>query len=372
MKRNTWQLFSNDLDLAEKTLQTARSSPGSFRETASLAQHLTFFGHFDQAQDLLLNSPAAVLRETYGRAALFRIRQYRRHPNPWLSLCLREDKPLFETLCHRIKTSDITIQVKLGGGLGDMLETIAALHANSTDLKERVQLVVPGHAQAALIPLLECDQSAHRLAWTTTSGTATTAHKTALLRLPMMVFKAALARTQQVVAPKAIRTLENCSGSKPRLLACWRPKVDPDEKLWAHLRGLNMTRILQLYKVLMPIAHEQGFEVVDLTRYSDWEKRELLNNHPKGLNLIANKLCSFLNTIDYMGPNTLITSIDTSLIHLACWCGLQPVMLTHRWPDGRWLEGSWSDVVILEQTTLFDWDDPIKRLLERVKNHHWT
>ena len=125
MNRNAWQLFSNDLYLAEKTLQTARSSPGSFRETASLAQHLTFFGHFDQAQDLLLNSPAAVLRETYGRAALFRIRQYRRHPNPWLSLCLREDKPLFENLCHRIKTSDITIQVKLGAGLGDMLETIA-------------------------------------------------------------------------------------------------------------------------------------------------------------------------------------------------------------------------------------------------------
>ena len=71
MKRNTWQLFSNDLDLTEKTLQSARTSPGSFREIASLAQHLTFFGHFDQAQDLLLNSPAAVLRETYGEFRLW-------------------------------------------------------------------------------------------------------------------------------------------------------------------------------------------------------------------------------------------------------------------------------------------------------------
>ena len=372
MNRNAWQLFSNDLALAEETLQNALASPGTSREIGSLAQQLTFFGHFNQAQTLLLNASPEVLRETYARAALLRIRQYRHHSNPWLSLCQREQKPWFEGICRRIQSTDIRIQVDLDGGLGDMLETIAALHANNKDLKQRVQLVVPGHAQAALAPLLERDQNAHQLAWTTASVTASTEDNSTLFKLPMMVFKAALARTQQVVAPKAVRSMEHCSGSKPRLLCCWRPKVDPDEKLWAHLRSLDLAKIVRLYDALMPIAHHQGFEVVDLTRYSQREERELLNRHPQGLRLMANQLRSFLDTVELIGPNTLIASIDTSLIHVACWCGSSPVMLAQRWPHGRWLQGSWSDVVIFEQAQLLDWDQPIRRLLQQIEAYRWA
>ena len=72
-----------------------------------------------------------------------------------------------------------------------------------------------------------------------------------------------------------------------------------------------------------------------------------------------------------LGLNTLVASIDTSLIHLACWCGYRPMMLAHRWPDGRWLKGSWQNIDILEQDTLFDWEPPIQRLIERIRNHDW-
>ena len=122
----------------------------------------------------------------------------------------------------------------------------------------------------------------------------------------------------------------------------------------------------------MPIAQQKGIRIVDITSYQDHEAKELLNRHPLGLNLAARTLRSFVDTTKHFGPNTLVASIDTSLIHLACWCGLRPVMLAHRWPDGRWLQGSWQNIDILEQDTLFDWEPPIQRLIQHIRNHAWT
>ena len=158
----------------------------------------------------------------------------------------------------------------------------------------------------------------------------------------------------------------------PTLVCCWRAQFYPNEKLWAHLRSLDMTTIVRLYRELMPIAQQQGIRIVDITRYRDHEAKELLNRHPSGLNLAAHTLRSFVDTTKHFGTNTLVASIDTSLIHLACWCGLRPVMLAHRWPDGRWLQGSWQNIDILEQDTLFDWEPPIQRLIQHIRNHAWT
>ena len=132
-----------------------------------------------------------------------------------------------------------------------------------------------------------------------------------------------------------------------------------------------MTSIVRLYRELMPIAQQHGIQVVDITRYRDHEARELFYLHPSGLSLAAGTLRSFVDTASYLGPNTLVASVDTSLVHLACWCGQRPVMLAHRWPDGRWIQGSWQNVDILEQDNLFDWNAPIQRLIERIRNHAW-
>ena len=187
----------------------------------------------------------------------------------------------------------------------------------------------------------------------------------------MMVFKAALAQTKQESIPGQVQPTNLDARTSPTLLCCWRPKVDPEEKLWAHLRGLDMTSIVRLYRKLMPIAQQHGIQVVDITRYRDHEARELFHRHPNGLCLAAGTLRSFVDTARYLGPNTLVASVDTSLIHLACWCGQRPVMLAHRWPDGRWIKGSWQNVDILEQEALFDWEPPIQRLIERIRNHAW-
>ena len=54
MNRNAWQLFSNDLDFAKQTLEIAQAQSHSPEDVASLCQHLTFFGAFEQAQSCLL------------------------------------------------------------------------------------------------------------------------------------------------------------------------------------------------------------------------------------------------------------------------------------------------------------------------------
>ena len=374
MNENAWQLFCNDQALAEQTLDRAQALESSPRQLALVCQYLTFFGHFERVQSLLLCSGPELLREPYARGALMRIRQYRHHTNPWLSYCPREQKPWFERVCELIQNSSTPIAVELGCGLGDMLETISALHTNTTALKQRVMLVLPDRASAALGPLLTRDQHSHQLAWVTCSDRARTSPEKDLIELPMAVFKAALEQTKRLTRPNTVQAANLKTAHKPTLLCCWRARVatlDPEEKLWAHLRGLDMTSIVRLYRKLMPIAQQHGIQVVDITRYRDHEARELFYLHPSGLSLAAGTLRSFVDTASYFGPNTLVASVDTSLVHLACWCGQRPVMLAHRWPDGRWIQGSWQNVDILEQDTLFNWEPPIQRLIERIRNHAW-
>ena len=134
------------------------------------------------------------------------------------------------------------------------------------------------------------------------------------------------------------------------------------------MRSMSMANIVRLYRELMPVAKQKGFQVVDITHYYDYEARELMNRYPSDLKLAAHTLRNFVDTTQYLGLNTLVASIDTSLIHLACWCGYRPTMLAHRWPDGRWLQGSWQNIEILEQETLFDWEPPIQRLIQRIRN----
>tara|TARA_Y100001933_G_scaffold260829_1_gene313907 strand:- start:476 stop:1591 length:1116 start_codon:yes stop_codon:yes gene_type:complete len=370
MKRNAWQWFSNDLTFAEETLQQAQQLSKTAGQLASLCQHLTFFGRFQRAQTLLLNAEPEVLRQPHGRAALMRIRQYRHHTNPWLSLCLKEQRPWFEEVCERISKTSQPVQVHLGGGLGDMLETMAVLH-NNKNLKQRMQYVIPDWAGKPLIPLLEKHQTTHHFDWTKASDFESILHREESIELPMMALKAALAKTKQDTIPQTVHSTDQCSYKKPTLLCCWKSKVDPDEKLWAHMRSMSMANIVRIYRELMPVAKQKGFHVVDITQYYDHEARELMNRHPSDLKLTAHTLRNFVDTTQYLGPNTLVASIDTSLIHLACWCGHRPLMLAHRWPDGRWLQGSWENIDILEQHTLFDWEPPIQRLIERIQNYNW-
>jgi len=143
MNENAWQLFCNDQALAEQTLDRAQALESSPRQLALVCQYLTFFGHFGRVQSLLLCSGPELLREPYARGALMRIRQYRRHTNPWLSLCLEEQKPWFAGICKLIGDTPQHFCVDLSGGLGDRLETIAALHTSTKALKQRVKLVIP-------------------------------------------------------------------------------------------------------------------------------------------------------------------------------------------------------------------------------------
>ena len=108
-----------------------------------------------------------------------------------------------------------------------------------------------------------------------------------------MVLKALLSQSKAHYIPKANLQINPKTLRNRTLLCCWRPKVDPDEKLWAHLRSLDIATIIRLYRELIPIAKQQGIRIIDITRYRDHEAKELLNRHPSGLNLAAHSLRSF-------------------------------------------------------------------------------
>ena len=166
MNRNAWQLFSNDLDLAIATLESARQKTLSVETTASICQVNTFFGNFKNVQEILLGSEEDVRRTNYGRGALLRIRQYHRNTNHWLSLCLTEQKEWFNQISKLFESRNQIIEVNPGGGLGDMLEALATLQAADAQTRKRIKFVVPTHARQAITPFLQHHQNHHRLRWT--------------------------------------------------------------------------------------------------------------------------------------------------------------------------------------------------------------
>ena len=368
MNRNAWQLFCNDPEVLASEAQKPLENTSDPEALAHAAELLTFTGQFQMAKRLWITGNQQYRQSEKARASLLRIKQYQHHSNPWLGLCMADEKPWLEEIHKSFVCEKNSIALNLGGGLGDKLEVIGLIQALHDSWKQRIELIVPNYAEKAITPLLRQHQHQHQIRWMTRPSSQD-ATKTNHLELSQLVFRALLCRVHPKLRPHPIAAKTEEKNKPPTLVCCWRAQFYPREKLWAHLRSLDMATIVRLYRELMPIAQQRGIQVVDITRYRKHEAQELLNRHPSGLSLTADTLNSFVDTTKHFGGNTLVASIDTSLVHLACWCGLKPVMLAHHWPDGRWFNNSWQSIDIFEQETLFDWEPPIQRLIQRLRNH---
>ena len=96
---NKWQFFSCDEGLFEAEIQEHLKHKLDTKVLANIIELLTFTGKFREARELLINGSQQFRQTEKARAAHLRIKQYQRHSNPWLSLCLPEEKPWLEQTC---------------------------------------------------------------------------------------------------------------------------------------------------------------------------------------------------------------------------------------------------------------------------------
>jgi ADP-heptose:LPS heptosyltransferase len=150
--------------------------------------------------------------------------------------------------------------------------------------------------------------------------------------------------------------------------------VDPEEKLWAHLRSLPFTTVLRLYAELVPRARRAGLQLIDLTRYGAAETRALQRYTPT-LQLLEPSLSSLADTARLILNSQAVITVDTALVHLAGWFEWPTLLLLHQHPDERWQpllkgRGEQQQVRILQQGQYNQWADLPEKLVAELQQ--WT
>ena len=98
--RERWYLYGDDAVLADHWLRCDLDQAQTAAERAWLLKHWPSLGGFDAAEQWLLQREPALLEHVPGRAAMLRVLQHRRDPNPWLALMPRALEPSFLDLCQ--------------------------------------------------------------------------------------------------------------------------------------------------------------------------------------------------------------------------------------------------------------------------------
>lgn len=357
-----WPLFCDDDAFAEAWLRNAILHSNDPAEQASLVQLLSRLGAWSAVAELLEERPQ-LLEQADARAALLHLRQTQGHPNPWLALLPAGDQQPFLEHWRRVWAGSQRIQVMLSGGLGDQLEAVG-LCSSADQLRQRLALVVPEASSQALKPLLELGEN-HRLPrWR--FGQVDSSQPW----LSLMAMRAVLADAG--VSLVAEPTMTHLRDHKPQaqIVVCWRSKVDPGERLWAHLRSLPIRGIEQVYRWLIPWAATRNWRVVDVTPYQPGELVRMASRVEEAvLDLAHHRLTSLRDTASLVAASQLVVSVDTALIHVAHALDVPRWLLLHRQPDPRWQQRLQQDgscdrenLRVLQQTTQGRWLEPLSQL----------
>jgi len=364
-RREPWYLFCGDLGFAEQCLRRDLQGGANPAERASLVHLLSRLGAWDLLEEQLEQDPE-LLDHSYGRAALFHLRQHQNHPNPWLALLpAAEQKPFLDHWRHHLQQG-LGIAVLMGGGLGDQLEGLALL--SRADWLQRLELIFPPEGERALAPLLlAAPDTRQPLLPPWRFGTPTGA----LPWLSLPALRAVLADAGHAPIPTPVFSHLRPPGiAEPMLLVCWRSKVDPSERFWAHLRSLPLQEIEGLYRWLLPWAAARGWQVADITAYRPEERHRLGQlAGSQQLHLLAPNLGSLADTAHQAARARLVITVDTALIHLAHALEAPRWLLLHRHPDPRWRERLLQDgssdregLRVLQQTIQGRWAEPLQQL----------
>ena len=364
-RKEPWYLFCGDLGFAEECLLHDFGTNPSAVGQASLLWLFSHLGNWSVLEQLLDKQPS-LLEQGDARAALLHLRRNQGHPNPWLALLpAAEQKPFLDHWRHHLQQG-LGIAVLMSGGLGDQLEGLALLSRG--DWLQRLELIFPPEAERALAPLLLAAPGTRQPllpAWRFGAPTA----ELPWLSLPAL--RAVLADSGQAPIPTPVFShLRPPGKAEPMLLVCWRSKVDPSERFWAHLRSLPLPEIEGLYRWLLPWAAARGWQVADITAYRPEERHRLGQlAGSQQLHLMAPNLGSLADTAHQAARARLVITVDTALIHLAHVLEAPRWLLLHRHPDPRWRERLLQDggsdregLRVLQQSIQGRWAEPLQQL----------
>ena len=142
-----------------------------------------------------------------------------------------------------------------------------------------------------------------------------------------------------------------------------------------YLRSLSFVQISALYAELIPWARQHNLKIIDITKYSQDERR-LLSPYMHSLELAYSKIHTLLDTVGYMRGCRAVVTVDTALIHMASWFGNPTLLLLHQHPDERWFNrplglDQTHPVVVLNQVRYNYWGDIAHQLLHSLSKWPW-
>jgi hypothetical protein len=370
--RERWYLFGNDADLALQLLRKDIEQAESNAERAALVRFLPNLGRHEEAATWLTQRQPELLKELHGRVAWMRVLQHRGAANPWLAMLPQEQAAAFHHYSQEVLHGRAPLDLWLGGGLGDQLECLARLHSGLAGhpLHQRLRLVFPEANRPAMERLLTSFWPAPASPWCFSSGQPHSLEQRPWISL--LPFYAVLSGAGLFSPPAVVANgFYPADDQLPSLVCCWRSKVDPEEKLWAHLRSLPFSTLLRVYAELVPEARRAGLHLCDITRYSAAEARALERFAPT-LELCAPRLTSLADTARLILSSRAVISVDTALVHLAGWFDWPTLLLLHQHPDERWQPllkqpDQQTRVRILQQGQYNHWADPAARLTGQLQ-----
>ncbi|QNI46821.1 hypothetical protein [Synechococcus sp. A15-60] len=372
--RERWYLYGDDDVLADDLLRRDLARAQSASERAWLLKHWPSLGGFDAAEQWLVQREPALLEHVPGRAAMLRVLQHHGDPNPWLALMPKTVERSFQDLCQVTTDGQSALELWLGGGLGDQLECLAQLH--DPVLKAwmpRLLVRLPLQSRLALGPFLQ--EFWPKQAPSLTFLPAAAEDNDQPVWFSQMGWSCLLGQAGLQPKPQVLQPAVVDDSQVPSLLCCWRSKIDPDDRHWAHLRSWPFPEIARLYGRLVPWARCRGIRLIDITAYRSDERQTLLRHIPT-LELAQPGIRSLCDTAALLRVSRGVISVDTALVHLAAWFGWPTLLLLHQYFDSRWNNRPLGlnqphPIQVLRQTRYNSWREVSDTLLSSLADWPW-
>jgi len=357
-----WYLYGNDLELAQLKLNLAILKRETKHEKLRFINLLTYIGDYEGCSSWLTKTGG--ITEIAGQQSHYRILRHRRIHNPWQALIGSHNQQSLDTTLKRHIVKGNPISVDLVGGIGDQIENAAVLMASKKNIQSPSALLLrpTGENYKIVRQLLE---QVPNIRIEEERGEEKTWHVTA----PWFRFWLNLNKLEE--PPQTLLEDKSPSMATGRILACWRSKVDQNNKLSSYSRSIPFREIAENYEKLGRTLREKKVEIYDISSYSKEEELIIRSNYPS-IRLMRAQIKNLLDTRHLMRKCSMIITVDTSLVHLAAASGRNVNLLLNKFPDERWQDlcekgSSYAKHVMVHQQKEFHkWNEPLEMIRQKI------
>lgn len=357
----SWWLYGQDLALAQELQHRAITTSQQRDLLLANISILSYLGDYDGCAHWL--DQVGGRRDVIGRQSDYRLRRFRRVPNPWRALLEAEQE---DSLCATIDSKlqeGHPVVVDLVGGIGDQLENAALLLNIQTQLKQIPALSVRALGENAGIVTRLLEQ----VDGLTLLSQANQDHAQWRITAPWFRYWLGRCGIRETIRRPLLDGARVDGSGRDTLLVCWRTKPDAMNPLSSFSRSLPFARIIALLDQWRGAAQRRGLQLIDISDYTPDEARVMQTSHGGWVTLARQQLNSLQDTLRLMQRAEAIATVDTSLGHLAVLCRRQVNLLLPLWPDERWYDlladGLYRELTTVHQQTRFhSWDEPLTAL----------